>query len=391
MAEQKMAGHKKENNLLARPNKHSSVKKVIAIVSGKGGVGKSMITSLLASLMQKRGYKTGVLDADITGPSIPRMFNVTQRGRGTSEGLIPSESKNKIKIMSSHLLLEHENDPIVWRGSLISSLVTQFWTDVIWEDVDYLFVDMPPGTGDVPLTVFQSIGVDGIIIVTSPQELVSMIVQKAVKMAKMMNVPVLGLVENMSYIECPDCKKHIEVFGPSTVDKIATEFDLGVLAKLPIDRNLAYFADKGQIEDANVNYLDIALDLLEALPVDVMNVAVPVENGNIVEKMGDTKTLYIYNIVKNMIVGGHKVDVNSKDDIFSVLINQKVEMVISNTIEKDLCDKIEDNGIDVYIGEKGNPIDAINHYIDVKFEQAAHKCNGSCSSCTDGTCSAKKK
>ena len=203
----------KENKLLARPNKHSSVKKIIAVVSGKGGVGKSMVTSLLASMMNKRGYKTGILDADITGPSIPKMFGIKEKGQGTDEGLIPAASKNNVKIMSSHLLLENDNDPIVWRGTLISSLVTQFWTDVIWEDVDYLFVDMPPGTGDVPLTVFQSIGVDGIIIVTSPQELVSMIVEKAVKMANMMDIPVLGLVENMSYVMCPDCGKKIEVFG----------------------------------------------------------------------------------------------------------------------------------------------------------------------------------
>ncbi|MBP5407758.1 MAG: P-loop NTPase [Bacilli bacterium] len=381
---------KKENKLLARPNKRSSVKKVIAVMSGKGGVGKSMITALLASLMNKRGYKTGILDADITGPSIPKMFGIKGRGQGTDEGLIPNQSKNNIKIMSSHLLLENDNDPIVWRGALIASLVTQFWTDVIWEDVDYLFVDMPPGTGDVPLTVFQSIGVDGIIIVTSPQELVSMIVEKAVKMANMMDIPILGLVENMSYVECSKCGERIEVFGPSNVEKTAKKFNLNVLAKLPIDYKLALLADKGNIEDANVEYLDKALDLMENLPVEVMNVALPIEDNNIKKLMGETKLIYVYTLVKDMIVGGFKLQVENKEEIYPLLRDNNVSMLISDQIEKDLCDKIEANGIEVYIGESGNPVDAINHFIDVKYAKFAKSCNGNCSSCSDGTCGAKK-
>ena len=379
----------KENKLLARPNKHSSVKKIIAVVSGKGGVGKSMVTSLLASMMNKRGYKTGILDADITGPSIPKMFGIKEKGQGTDEGLIPAASKNNVKIMSSHLLLENDNDPIVWRGTLISSLVTQFWTDVIWEDVDYLFVDMPPGTGDVPLTVFQSIGVDGIIIVTSPQELVSMIVEKAVKMANMMDIPVLGLVENMSYVMCPDCGKKIEVFGPSNVENIASKFNLDVLAKMPIDYKLALLADKGNIEDAEVDYLDKALDLFENLAVEVTNFALPILNNEIIEKAGEAKSLYIYNVVKDMVVGGHKEEINSHDDFYNALIKNNVKYVITNQIEKSLCDKIEANNMEVFIGEAGNPIDAINHYIDVKYAKFSKNCSGNCASCGEA-CNAKK-
>ena len=380
---------KEENNLLVRPNKHSSVKKIIAIVSGKGGVGKSMVTGLLASLMKKRGYKTGILDADITGPSIPKMFGINKRGEGTDEGLIPSQSKNGIKLMSSRLLLENENDPIVWRGALISSLVSQFWTDVIWEDIDYLFVDMPPGTGDVPLTVFQSIGVDGIIIVTSPQELVSVIVEKAVKMASMMDIPVLGLVENMSYVECGKCGEHIEVFGPSRVDKIAKDYNLDVLAKMPIDTTLATLSDKGKIEDAKVDYLDKALDMLEGMPVEVTNFALPIKDNEIIEKAGDAKSLYIYNVVKDMIIGGHKEEIASHDEFYNALIKNNVKYVITNMIEKALCDKIEANSMEVFIGEKGNPIDAINHYIDVKYEKKNRGCGGNCASCAEN-CSAKK-
>ena len=379
----------KENSLLVRPNKHSSVKKIIAVMSGKGGVGKSMVTALLASLLAKRGYKNGILDADITGPSIPKMFGINQRGQGTDEGLLPSVSKKGMKIMSSRLLLEHENDPIVWRGALIANLVSQFWTDVIWEDVDYLFVDMPPGTGDVPLTVFQSIGVDGIVIVTSPQELVSVIVEKALKMAKMMDIPVLGIVENMSYVECPDCGKHIEVFGKSKVEEVAKEYDLAVLAKMPLNPELATLSDKGNIEDANVNYLDEALDLIESLKVEVTNIALPIENKEINELAGKARELYIYNMNKDMIVGARKVSINSKDDFYNAVINNNVSIVITNQIEKDLCDKIEANDIEVYIGEKGNPVDAINHLIDVKYEQKAHGCGGNCASCGE-SCSVKR-
>jgi len=229
-------------SLIAPQNSMSNVKKVIGIVSGKGGVGKSLVTSLMASGIQKEGFSTAVLDADITGPSIPKLFGIKEKAVGNDYGILPQISKNGTKIMSINLLLENDTDPVVWRGPVIGGTVKQFWTDVIWEDVDVMFVDMPPGTGDVPLTVFQSLPVDGIIIVTSPQELVSMIVEKAVKMAKLMEIPILGIVENMSYIECPDCGKKISVFGESHIDEVAKTQDLLLLVKFQSDLKLRPFA-----------------------------------------------------------------------------------------------------------------------------------------------------
>ncbi len=237
----------------------SRVKKVIGVVSGKGGVGKSLVTSLMAVGTANLGKKVAILDADITGPSIPKVFGIKGSADGDDTGIYPRSSKGGIKIISSNLLLPEENDPVLWRGPLIAGMVRQFWTDVIWGDVDYMYVDMPPGTGDVPLTVFQSIKLDGIIIVTSPQELVSMIVEKAVKMAKMMNVPILGVVENMSYVKCPKCGEEIVIFGSNKVDEVATDFDLKVLGRLPIDVEIAKACDKGEIETLKVNYLDNAL------------------------------------------------------------------------------------------------------------------------------------
>ncbi len=244
-----------KKSLIKKPHEMSTVKKVIAVVSGKGGVGKSMTTALLAAAAQSSGLVTAVMDADVTGPSIPRMFGVTERAQGTENGILPVVTDGGIQIMSMNVLLENESEPVVWRGSLISGTVLQFWTDVIWTGVDIMFIDMPPGTGDVPLTVFQSIPIDGVIVVTTPQDLVGMIVQKAINMAHMMNVPVLGIVENMSYIECPDCKKKIPVFGESTVDALALEFGIPAVAKLPLDRNLTVAADSGKTEEVNNNYL----------------------------------------------------------------------------------------------------------------------------------------
>ena len=229
-------------------NAHSNVKKVIAVVSGKGGVGKSMVTGLMAVLSQRKGYKTAVLDADITGPSIPRMFAPTKPVSATETELVAAESATGVKLMSINLLLESDTDPVIWRGPVIAGTVKQFWSDVAWGDVDFMFVDMPPGTGDVPLTVFQSLPVDGIIIVTSPQELVGMIVQKAVNMANVMDIPVLGIVENMSYMECPDCGKKLYPFGESHVDAIAEAQGIGLVGKLPIDPMLAQACDGGAVE-----------------------------------------------------------------------------------------------------------------------------------------------
>jgi len=238
------------------PNAMSCIRKVIGIVSGKGGVGKSLVTSLLAVNANRNGYNSAVLDADITGPSIPNAFGIHEKAQGTEEGLFPAISAKGTKIMSINLLLENENDPVVWRGPVIAGAVKQFWTDVMWENVDFMFVDMPPGTGDVPLTVFQSLPVDGIIIVASPQELVKMIVGKAAKMAEMMHIPVLGIVENMAYFECPDCGRQHKLFGESHIEELAEEFGIDTVAHLPIDPKLAAACDKGTIELYAGTWLD---------------------------------------------------------------------------------------------------------------------------------------
>jgi len=258
-------GERDKQSFLEKPNEKSNIKKVIGIVSGKGGVGKSTVSSILAVNMKRKGYNTAIFDADITGPSIPKAFGISQKAEGSDEGIYPVSSSTGIKIMSVNLLLENETDPVIWRGPVIAGVVKQFWTDVIWEDVDYMFVDMPPGTGDVPLTVFQSIPVDGIVVVTSPQELVSMIVGKAVKMAEMMNVPILGVVENMSYAECPDCGKKINIFGESKLEEVAGEYGLNVLGRLPLNQKLSAGCDSGKIEDYEGNWLDDAVKAVEAL------------------------------------------------------------------------------------------------------------------------------
>lgn len=244
---------RKAESLLAPENPHSRVKKVIAVVSGKGGVGKSTVTSMLAVAMQSLGYKTAILDADITGPSIPKAFGLHEPAVGDDDGILPAVSANGIKVMSINLLLPSETDPVVWRGPVLAGAVKQFWTDVCWGDVDYMFVDLPPGTGDVPLTVFQSLPLDGVILVTSPQSLVSMIVEKAVNMARMMNVPVYGFMENYSYFQCPECGKRHEIFGKSGLDEIALAYSLPVLARLPIDPAVAAKFDAGQMEQADIS------------------------------------------------------------------------------------------------------------------------------------------
>ena len=249
-------------SLLAQANPHSNVKKVIAVVSGKGGVGKSTVTAMLAMAMQQRGRKVGILDADITGPSMAKAFNVHACSGASEEGLYPALTENGTQVMSINLLLDNETDPVLWRGPIVAGTVKQFWSEVIWEDVEYLFVDMPPGTGDVPLTVFQSLPVDGVIIVTSPQQLVSMIVAKAVNMANMMQIPVLGLVENYSYFQCPDCGKQHEIFGKSHIDEIALQYHLPVLARLPIDPSVAQKMDDGAAEQLPTADLQAAVETI---------------------------------------------------------------------------------------------------------------------------------
>ncbi len=257
------ASRKDPQSFLEEPNKLSKIGKVIGIVSGKGGVGKTMVSSLLATSMQRLNKNVGILDADITGPSVPKAFGIKSKAEACEFGIYPVKSKMGIDVMSVNLLLENDTDPVVWRGPVIGGVVKQFWTDVIWKDIDYLFVDMPPGTGDVPLTVFQSFPVDGIVIVTSPQELVSMIVAKAVKMAKLMNIPILGIIENMSYYECPDCGKRINVFGESHLDEVALEYGLPVLARIPICTDLAKMCDSGTIELFEGDWLEAAVNEIE--------------------------------------------------------------------------------------------------------------------------------
>lgn len=254
-------GSKDPKSLLVAPHPNSKIGKVIGVVSGKGGVGKSMVTDLLAVEFARRGYHCGILDADITGPSIPKAFGITEKAQGNETTIFPVKSKKYgVDIMSINVLLENESDPVVWRGPVIGGTVRQFWSDTLWDNVDYLFVDMPPGTGDVALTVFQNIPIDGIVVVTSPQDLVSIIVGKAMKMASLMNIPVLGLVENMSYALCPDCGKKIHVFGESHIGEIAEEYHVPVLAQMPINPSLASACDNGTVEDLDCSYLeDVAL------------------------------------------------------------------------------------------------------------------------------------
>ena len=253
---------KKPVDLHEPANPYSHVNKVIAVVSGKGGVGKSMVTASLARMMREQGFSVGIMDADITGPSIPKMYGIHESAKGSDAGMFPCEAKDGTRIMSVNLLLEHEEDPVIWRGPVIAGVVKQFWTDVMWGDLDYLFIDMPPGTGDVPLTVFQSLPVDGVVIVTSPQDLVRMIVKKAYNMAEAMHIPVLGIVENYSYMKCPDCGKKNSVFGESHIDKIAEELGVPVLGKMPIDPVLAEAVESEKFYESDNQYLSGAVNKL---------------------------------------------------------------------------------------------------------------------------------
>lgn len=253
----------RQTDLHEKLNKYSSVKKVIGVVSGKGGVGKSLVTSMLAVTFNRLGKKTAILDADITGPSIPKAFGLHTKCRGSEEGILPVSTETGIDVISLNLLLPNETDPVVWRAPVITGTVKQFWKDVIWHNIDYMFVDMPPGTGDVALTVFQSLPIDGIVIVSTPQDLVKMIVNKALNMAKMMNVPVLGLVENMSYYTCPDCGKKLEIFGKSTIDETAAQLNIPVLAKLPINPEINRLVDSGKIEEVECSELNAFIEALK--------------------------------------------------------------------------------------------------------------------------------
>lgn len=366
-------------SMLEPQNQFSNVKKVIGVVSGKGGVGKSLTTSYLSVLMNRKGYKTAILDADITGPSIPKTFGIHQKAMANELGMIPAESQQGIKVMSVNLLLEEEEMPVVWRGPVIASTVKQFWKDVLWEDVDYMFVDMPPGTGDVPLTVFQSIPVDGIIIVTSPQDLVSMIVGKAVNMAKAMNIPIIGLVENYSYIACGNCGEHISVFGESHVEQVGEKYGLKVLDKVPIDPAIAKAVDAGKIEELNVEYYANTADWIESsYPVEKKQVAqkqciaVPVlENNDIDRHFGKAKAFQIYTFDAGQLTEQKLVESEGTghQQAADLLVKQGVNVVLCGGIGLEAMNLLLENKIGVYPGMQGDANVAVSSYMDGAVSQ----------------------
>ena len=340
-----------EKSLKVAANKAATVRKVIGVVSGKGGVGKSLLTSMMAVGMTRKGYTCGVLDADITGPSIPKTFGVHDKLEGCEEGIIPARSEGGVQMISINLVLPNEDDPVIYRGPIIAETVKQFWSDVVWEDVDFLFVDMPPGTGDVPLTVFQSLPVDGIIVVTSPQDLVSMIVGKAVKMAKMMNIPVLGIVENYSYLECPDCGKHISVFGESHVDEVAAHYELPVLAKLPIDPKLAEAVDAGKIEDAK-------------LP-DALSGALSTVEGLIAANLGSCKQVLVVTTEGREPVSKHMAEVRgtSTTDLIKLASMEQIDVLICGSLGLAIRNALEMIGVLLVPGCEGPAEEAVAKFL----------------------------
>ncbi|MDO5291271.1 MAG: P-loop NTPase [bacterium] len=363
-------------SMLEPVNQFSNVKKVIGVVSGKGGVGKSLTTSYLSVLMNRKGYKTAILDADITGPSIPKSFGIHGKAQGNDLGIFPAVSEQGVKVMSVNLLLDSEEVPVVWRGPVIAGTVKQFWTDVLWEDVDYMFVDMPPGTGDVPLTVFQSLPVDGIIIVTSPQELVSMIVGKAVNMAKAMNIPILGLVENYSYIECGSCGERISVFGESHVHEVAEKYNLKVLNQVPIDPKVAAAVDKGLVEELEVNYLDATADYIEQTCVvekeeedapGTERIAVIVtDNSEIDSHFAKSKKIKLYTLASGSLVKSEILEHNATDadGIVRYLLMKKANTVICGGVAQTALEQLMGNKVMVYPGCTGDADVIVATYLD---------------------------
>ncbi len=367
-----------KNDFSEKLHEMSSVKKVIAVVSGKGGVGKSLVTSMLAVTMSRMGYHTAILDADITGPSIPKAFGIREKAVGSEFGLFPVKSKTGIDIMSVNLLLENDTDPVVWRGPIIAGTVKQFWTDVIWNEVDFMFIDMPPGTGDVPLTVFQSIAVDGIVVVTSPQELVSMIVSKAVKMAEMMNIPILGLVENMSYFKCPDNNKDYSIFGDSHIDEIAQKHNLKILAKLPIDPKLAAACDKGMIELFDGDWLESFANILEQMEDKKMiKIAVASENEMVTEHFGHCKNFNIFEAEDGQVVKGESIpNPGHKPGFLPNFLNDLgVHVIISGGMGSGAIDIFNEKGIEVIVGANGNAKEAAQAYLRGALKSTGSVCH----------------
>nr|WP_313134757.1 P-loop NTPase [Anaerocolumna sp.] len=359
-------------------NEYSTVKKVIGVVSGKGGVGKSFITSYLSVLMNRRGYATAILDADITGPSIPKAFGIHEKAMSNGVGILPAHSENGTKIMSVNLLLETEETPVVWRGPIIAGTVKQFWSDVLWEEVDYMFVDMPPGTGDVPLTVFQSLPVDGLIIVASPQELVSMIVAKAVNMANAMNIPILGLVENYSYISCGNCGEKISVFGTSHIEEVGEKFNLPVLAKVPIDPSIASAIDHENVEELQGDWLDHLADTLEKVhPVEksgevkegteVKRIAVATdENHNVFQHFGKTQAFTIYELEGKDLKSKNTLSSNGAghSELVTLLSENNIDVVICGGVGLHAMEGLMEAGMLVIPGAQGDVDVVTASYLD---------------------------
>lgn len=399
------AAHSKNPDFDLENNPNNTIRRVIAVVSGKGGVGKSMVTSLLAAAMQRTGRKVGILDADITGPSIPKLFGVqNQRPVPTEAGLLPVVSKHGMQVMSINVLLDDAESPVVWRGPILANTVKQFWTDVIWGDLDFMFLDMPPGTGDVPLTVFQSIPLDGIVIVTSPQDLVSMIVKKAVNMAKKMDIPIIGIVENMSHVICPGCGETIKIFGDSVTEELALEWGIPFLGSLPIDPRLTELSDKGQIESAAIDYLDKAIIAMKKIPaksepatdtiapvdetapaikqrstqeVTVKKIAIAAEGHSVCEHFGHCEGFKIYTTQNGVIVAkdflanpGHKPGL-----LPNLLNDQGVHVVIAGGMGAGAIDIFNEKGIDVITGARGMVDQTIATYLDGKLLSTGSVCH----------------
>ncbi len=355
----------------------SSIKKVIGIISGKGGVGKSLVTSMLAVTMNRKGYNTAILDADVTGPSIPKAFGIHGKAMGNAAGLSPIKSKTGIDIMSMNLLLPHDSDPVIWRGPLIAGTVKQFWTEVIWDKIDFMFIDLPPGTGDVPLTVFQSIPVDGVIIVTSPQELVSMVVSKAVKMAEIMNIPVMGVVENMAYFKCPDNGKEYKIFGESHVEAIAQKHRIAVLAKLPIDPKIAEACDQGMIESYEGNWLDNIAEILEKDGGKKMKIAVASEKEMVADHFGYCQSFNIFETENKHIVKSESIpNPGHKPGFLPKFLNDMgVKVIISGGMGSSAIDLFNGKGIEVITGAKGQAKAAAEQYLQGILKSTGSVCH----------------
>ncbi len=354
-------------------NNNSGVKKVIAVMSGKGGVGKSLVTSMLAVNAAKKGLKTAIMDADITGPSIPKSFGIREKAKCNAEGtvILPEVTNSGIKVMSLNLLIDNETDPVIWRGPIIASAVREFWQNVDWGDVDVMFIDCPPGTGDVPLTIFQSLPVDGIIVVTSPQELVSMIVTKAVNMAKMMDIPVIGIVENMSYFKCPDCGKIHEIFGKSRIEQVAADSGIKNIAKLPINPEVAEKVDKGLAEDIDSSALDNMLEsVMEVKREPVrLKIAVTYENGEVFQHFGHSEQFKIYVVEDNKVIGSKVIgtDGNGHEALASYLESDGVDVLICGGIGGGAINALSESGIQVVPGVTGSTDTAVYDYLNGKL------------------------